>query len=161
MTEAKTTGATPVTELTLTRQFAAPRELVFKAWTDPAHAARWWCPSYFTVSECEIDAQASGRLWLVMRDPAGNDYPWRGVFHEVVPPERLVFSSYVLPEDAAGPLLETLTTVTFDEVEGGTRLTVRIGVVRAKPEAAQALSGMEEGWRQSLDNLGRLLSERA
>src|ERR1700722_7233031 len=79
----------------LTRLFDAPRDLVFKAWTDPKHLAQWFGPHGFTNPVCEVDLRPGGIWRHVMRGPDGNDYPMISIFQEVLPPERLVFTSYV------------------------------------------------------------------
>ncbi len=139
-------------ELTLTRVFAAPRALVFRMWTDPKHVAQWWGPTGFTNPVCEVDARVGGTLRIVMRAPDGAEYPMIGVFREVVAPERLVFTN--IPVDAHGkPLMDGLTTVTFAEHGGGTKLTVHTRAVGLADIAARMLEGMEAGWGQSLDRL--------
>ena len=87
-------------EFVITREFAAPRELVFKAWTDPKHLAQWWGPKGFTNPVCEWDARPGGKIYDVMRAPNGADYPMGGEFREIVPPERLVLMCGAL--DAKG-----------------------------------------------------------
>src|SRR5262245_19835210 len=108
-------------ELTITRMFDAPRALVFKAWTDPGHVAQWWGPKGFTNPVCEIDLRPGGALRIVMRGPDGIDYPTTGVFREIVEPERLVFTNVAL-DGQGNPVLDGLTTVTFTEHDGKTRL---------------------------------------
>jgi len=136
----------------ITRVLDAPRSLVFKLWTDPQHMAQWWGPHGFTNPICEMDARVGGGLRIVMRAPDGVDYPMTGTFREIVVPERLVFVA--VAEDAAGnPLLEALTTVTFEEHGGKTRLTVEASGVGLAPVAPQMLAGMEAGWTQSLEKL--------
>src|SRR5258705_11639360 len=76
-------------EVTITRLVGAPRELVFRAWTDPKHLAQWWGPRGFTNPVCEVDLRVGGALRIVMRAPNGTEYPMRGVFREIVAPERL------------------------------------------------------------------------
>ncbi len=137
-----------------TRVFDAPRELVFKAWTDPARLKRWWGPKGFTNPVCEVDVRPGGAIRIHMRAPDGVVYPMMGVFHEIVEPERLVFTSSAL--DANGePLFEVLNTVTFDDEGGKTKLTVHASVSNVKAEAAQHLAGMEQGWSMSLDRLAQ------
>jgi uncharacterized protein YndB with AHSA1/START domain len=148
----------PGRELVLTRTFDAPRDLVFKAWTDPKHLARWWGPHGFTNPVCEADARPGGAIRIDMRGPDGVVYPMKGVFHEVVAPERLVFTSTALEDEAGQPRLEVRHTVTFAEQGGKTTLTMRAVVVKAAPEAAGALAGMEAGWTQSLERLEADLS---
>ena len=146
-------------ELVLTRLIDAPRELVFRAWTDPRHLAQWWGPQYFTNPVCEVDLRPGGAIRIDMRGPDGGIYPLRGVFREVVAPERLVFTNDAL--DAAGqPLIEGITTVTFAEQAGKTLLTVHDLILKAAPGAADALAGMDQGWNESLDRLVALLADQ-
>src|SRR5260370_32009472 len=121
-------------ELVLTRVFDAPRELVFKVWTDPKHVARWWGPHRFTNPVCELDLRPGGAILIHIRSPDGIVYPMTGVFQEVVPPERLVFTSAALDSDG-NPMFEVLTTVTF-AVEGGkTQQILRARVIRKTAQA--------------------------
>jgi len=137
----------------ITRVFDAPRELVFKAWTDAGHLAQWWGPKGFTNPVCEVDARPGGALRIVMRAPDGAEHPMTGVFREVAAPERLVFTSVALDRDGK-PLLEGLTTVTFTEQGSRTKLTVESRAVGLVAFAARMLEGMEAGWTQSIDRLG-------
>ncbi|MGZ3582706.1 MAG: SRPBCC family protein [Ktedonobacterales bacterium] len=160
MTE-NSSASTPPTqqELVITRIFDAPRELVFKAWTDPRHVARWWGPHGFTNPLCEIDARPGGAILIHMQGSDGVVIPTKGVFQEVTEPERLVLTLTNF-EDAEGrPQLEIRNTVTFAEHEGKTKLTLRAVVVRGAPEVAASLASMEEGWNESLDRLAESLSE--
>jgi uncharacterized protein YndB with AHSA1/START domain len=139
-------------EVTITREFAAPRELVFRAWTDASHLAQWWGPKGFTNPICEIDARVGGRLRIHMRGPDGAVYPMKGVIQEIVAPERLVFSNIAL--DAEGNhLLEGLTTVVFTEENGKTKMTLNTRATAVVEMAAARLRGMEAGWTQSIDKL--------
>jgi uncharacterized protein YndB with AHSA1/START domain len=149
-------------ELVFTRVFDAPRSLVFAAWTDPKHMAAWWGPKGFTNPVCEMDGRPGGAIRIVMRAPADvpaharGDHPMTGTFHEIVAPERLVFTAAV--DDADGNrLLEVLNTATFVEVGGRTTLTVHARIVKATAQAALMLAGMEMGWSQSLERLAALL----
>jgi uncharacterized protein YndB with AHSA1/START domain len=141
-----------------TRTFTAPRELVFKAWTDPRHVGQWWGPHGFTNPVCELDVRPGGAIRIHMRGPDGTLYPMTGVYQEIVEPERLVFTSAALDEEG-NPLFEVLHTVTFAEHGGKTTLTVKARVVRATADAAPYLKGMEAGWTQSLERLGTHLAE--
>ncbi len=148
-------AARPERNIVLTRIIDAPRELVFQAWTDPKQLARWWGPKGFTNPVCEVDANPGGALRMVMRAPDGAEYPMKGVFQEVVESERLVFTNIAI--DAQGNhLLEGLTTVTFAEHEGKTKLTLQTGAVALVPHADRYLEGMEAGWTQSLERLEKL-----
>jgi uncharacterized protein YndB with AHSA1/START domain len=146
-------------ELVITRIFDAPRELVFKAWTDPKHVAQWWGPNGFTNPVCELDLRPGGVLLIHMRGPDGVVIPSKGVFHEIVEPERLVFTTSAFEDGEGNPQLEVLNTVMFAELGGKTKLTLKAVVVKSAPEVAGALAGMEAGWNQSLDRLGELLGK--
>jgi uncharacterized protein YndB with AHSA1/START domain len=146
-------------ELTVTRIFDAPRELVWKAWTDPKLLARWWGPKLFTNPVCELDLRPGGAILIHMKGPDGVVYPMKGVFHEIVEPERLVFTSSAVEEEEGNSLLEAINTVTFAEHNGKTKLTLHAVVVKATPEAAWMLAGMEEGWSTSLDRLAEEMTQ--
>jgi uncharacterized protein YndB with AHSA1/START domain len=147
-------------KLVLTRTFAAPRALVFKAWTEPKQMARWWGPKGFTNPVCEMDVRPGGDIRINMRAPDGVEYPMTGFFREVVPPERLVFVCHAHPDEEGNPRLEVVNTVTFAERAGKTTLTVQAVVVRARPGSETAIGGMETGWTQSLDRLADLVVRR-
>jgi uncharacterized protein YndB with AHSA1/START domain len=144
-------------ELVLTRVVDGPRELVFKAWTDPQRVAQWWGPRCFTNPVCELDVRPGGAIRVHMRGPDGTVYPMTGVYQEVVEPERIVFTSAAL--DAEGnPLFEVLTTVTFVEQDGKAKQTLHARVIKRRAEAAPYLKGMEAGWTQSLERLAESLA---
>ena len=143
-------------ELVLKRVFNAPRERVWKAWTDPRRLAQWWGPAGFTNPVCEADVRPGGAIRIDMRGPDGAVYPMTGVYREVVAPERLVFTASALDEKGR-PLFEVLNTVTFAKQGGKTLLTVRAQVVNKTAGADAYLEGMEEGWSQSLVRLEALL----
>src|SRR5712692_745612 len=145
-------------ELVLTRVFDAPRDLVFKAWTDPNCVAMWWGPHRFTNPECELDLRPGGAILIHMRGPDGTVYPMTGVFQEVVEPERIVFTSAAL-DDKGTPMFEVLTTVTFTEQNGKTKQILRARVIKRTAQAAPYLKGMEAGWTQSLERLAESLAK--
>lgn len=140
----------------LTHVFDAPRVLVWKAWTDPKMMAQWFGPRGFTNPVCELDVRVGGSLRIVMRGADGNDYPMKGEFCEVTPPERLVFTNIAVDSEGRH-LLEGETTVIFAESGGKTTLTLQTCAVGLAPIAPQMLAGMEAGWSQSLDKLEELL----
>lgn len=144
-------------EVVITRVFDAPRELVFKAWTEAEHIARWWGPEGFTVPSCQSDPRPGGSLKIVMRGPDGTDYPVTGTYRELVSPERLVVESNAV-DDAGNTLLEGLNTVTFADRDGKTEITLRAHAVALVPEAVPMLGGMEAGWTQSLQCLDDVLT---
>ncbi len=142
--------------VTLTRVFDASRALVWRAWTDPSMMAQWFGPRGFTASVPELDVRVGGALRIVMHGPDGNDYPMKGVFREVVVPERLVFSNIAIDKND-NHLLEGETTVTFAERGGKTTLTLQAHAVGLVPYAPSMLAGMEAGWTQSIDKLEGLV----
>ena len=137
-------------ELLLTRTFNAPRKLVFKVWTDPKHLAQWWGPRGFTTKIREMDVRP-GSVWrYAMRGPAGNDYPFDGVYVEVVEPERLIFEGSI----HASPEQRVWTEVTFADRERKTEVTVR----QLYSFESDATRGAMIGWNQQLDRLGEFLA---
>jgi|HubBroStandDraft_2_1064218.scaffolds.fasta_scaffold25910_4 uncharacterized protein YndB with AHSA1/START domain len=163
MADARSSSATGQArqELTLTRIIGAPRHLVFKAWTDTRHVARWWGPRGFSNPVCEMDVRPGGLIRIDMRGPNGTIYPMKGVFHEIVEPERLVFTSTALEDEHGKPLLEILNTITFEDFNGLTKLTLHALLVskdfKLTPQVAAALAGMEQGWSESLYRLAEEL----
>jgi uncharacterized protein YndB with AHSA1/START domain len=154
-----TTSSTPnPRELVITRLFDAPRELVFKTWIDPQHVARWWGPGGFTNPVCELDARPGGAILIHMTDADGTVYPVKGVFQEIVEPERLVFTTTSFEDAQGNPQLAAVNTVTFAESGGKTKLTLHAVVTKATAEVSDALEGMEAGWSESLDKLNAHLT---
>jgi uncharacterized protein YndB with AHSA1/START domain len=136
----------------LTRLLNAPRELVFKVWTDTEQLRQWWGPKGFTNPVCEVSPRPGGAIRIHMRAPDGTIYPMTGTYQEVVAPERLVFKSAAL--DAHGePLFEVLYTVSFAAEGQKTRLTIQAHVLKTTAAGAPHLEGAEQGWSQSLDRL--------
>ncbi len=144
-------------EVIITRTFDAPRELVWQAWTDPKHMAQWWGPKEFTNPVCELDVRPGGAIRIDMTGPDGVVYPLTGVFHEVIPPERLVMTTSAFLDEVGTPGLEVRNTIMFIALDNKTKLTLHAVVVKAVPEVAGALAGMEEGWNQSLDRFAALV----
>lgn len=145
--------------VTFTRRLAAPRELVFKLWTDPKHLAKWWGPNGFTNPVCEFDARPGGRIYIDMTGPDGTVYPMNGTVEEIVPPERLVLRCDCCGDAEGNPGVVSITTVTFHAEADGTRLVVEAEVVKAEDFARDALAGMEQGWSETLDRLAEALKQ--
>ncbi len=139
-------------DLILTRSFNAPRELVFRLWTDPKHLAQWWGPKCFTNPVCDVNAKFGGMLRIVMRGPNGVEHMISGIFQEVEPPERLVFTNNVTDKNG-NILIEGLTTVTFEEAAGRTKIKLITSAAGSAATAAAMMKGMDAGWSQSLDKL--------
>lgn len=162
-------------DFVIQRVFDAPRELVFAAWTDPVHLSKWWGPHAFTIPVCQLDLRPGGAYRIVMRHTDGVDYPIKGVFREIIRPQRLVMTmdvsehppqwhDLVKPnraKDDTNPAGELLTTVTFDDLGGKTKLTIRQQFQSKAVADAMKKMGMNEGWSQSLDRLRELLSGTA
>jgi uncharacterized protein YndB with AHSA1/START domain len=146
-------------EFIITREFAAPRDLVFKAWTDASHIAQWWGPRGFTNPVCDWEARPGKAIHVIMRAPNGVDYPMGGEFREIVAPERLVFTSGALDEKGK-MLFEFLHTATFAEREAKTILTLRSRVLKTTADANKYIGGFEAGMTQSLERLAGHLSPK-
>jgi len=151
-------------ELTLTRIYDAPRELVWRFWTDPELLARWWGPRGVTNPESEVDLRPGGVIRIVMlageeMGPlAGQRWPMQGMFKEIVEPEKLVFANQAVDE-AGNVLIDGMTTVTFEEQDGKTRLTMQTRAKAVTPEAVPMIEGMTAGWTQSLDKLTEAIKQ--
>jgi len=140
-------------ELVIMRVFDAPRHLVFEAWTRPEQLAAWWGPQGFTTVEHAMDVRPGGAWFRRMRSPDGELFVKRGVYREVVAPERLVFT-YV-NEAADGTLdQETLVTVTFAEEGARTRLTLR----HTGFATAASRDGHEVGWSSCMERFAGYLA---
>ena len=138
-------------EIVSARVYAVPRELVWKAWTDPKHVARWWGPKGFTNTIHEMDVRP-GRVWrLIMHGPDGTDYKNEIVFIEVVKPERLVY------DHVSGPRFHV--TATFADEGGKTKLTIRMMFPTAEERDNTIKKfGAVEGLNQTLRRLGEHLA---
>lgn len=144
-------------ELTIERTFNAPRDVVFKAWTDAEQLAKWWGPSGFTNPVCKVDATPGGSILIDMQSPEGIIYPMDGVFHEVVVPEKLIFTAAALDKNGQR-LFEMLNTISFfEEGKNKTRIHLHTAVSRITPEGKPYIEGMNQGWNESLDRLATIV----
>ncbi len=137
--------------LRITRRFAAPREAVFKAFTDVEVFKKWWGPKGFTCPTAEIDARPGGRFHAEMLSPDGITHIIEGVFQEVTPPARLVVTWAWQNGDYEG--LETLVTLEFDDHDGETEL--RLTHEELADELARERHS--QGWSSSFDCLDEIL----
>lgn len=144
-------------EIVITRVFDAPRELVFKASTDPKLISQWWGPRGFTTTVDKMDVRPGGIWRYVHRAPDGNEYAFHGVYHEIVPPERLVYTFEF--EGMPGHVL--LETVTFEELDGKTKMTDQSVFQTVEDRDGMLNSGMEEGAAESMDRLDEQLQTMA
>lgn len=138
-------------EITITRTFDAPRKLVFSMWTDAKHLASWWGPHGWTNPKCEADPRPGGKILIHMQGPDGTTHPMGGVFDEITPHERIVFTSFV--EMNGKRILESRNTLTFEDAGRKTKITLQASAEGYADFAERMLAGMEAGWSQSLDKL--------
>ena len=140
--------------IVITRTVDAPRDLVWKVWTDPAHIARWWGPNGFTNTIHAMDVRPGGTWRYIMHGPDGTDYPNEIVYREVVKPARLVYDHSGAEE---GDMHSFRATVTFTERDGKTE--IRMTSVFPSVEARDAVMkfGAVEGGCQTLDRLAAYL----
>ena len=154
-------------EIVITRVFDAPRERVFKAWTEPERFVRWWGPNGFTTPFCTMDVRPGGVLRYCMRSPQGQDFWGRGVYREIVAPERIVYTDTFSDQDghpvppthygmSADFPPETLVTLTFAAHAGKTTLTLQFSVGSA-PASEREMC--RQGWAESLDRLDESLAQ--
>jgi len=138
----------------VTRRFAAPRSLVFDAWTSAEKIRRWFAPRPLTMPEAVVEFVPGGRFELCMRTPDGQLFPARGHFGAIVAPERLEFT--LVPQSPGGqPLFTARTIITFDEQHGATILSARQEYEIHTPAALLHTQGARQGWSGTLDNLER------
>lgn len=145
-------------EMIITREFDAPRALVFKAVTDPKLVSEWWGPRYLTTKVDKMDVRPGGEWRFIQRNAEGNEFAFHGVYHEVLAPERIIdtFEFEGLPETGH----VALETMTLEELPGGrTRLTAQ-SVFQSVADRDGALqSGMQEGINDTYNRLEELLKK--
>lgn len=150
-------------ELVITRVFDAPRELVWESWTNPERFMLWWGPEGFTSPACEIDFRVGGKYLACMRAPEGQDYWSTGVYREIVPMRKIVYTDSF--SDAEGNVVpasyygmegdwptELIVTVTLEEGHGKTKMTLRHDGI-----PPDTMSDCEAGWSGSFDKLAESL----
>lgn len=145
-------------ELVIERVFDAPRETVYRCWTEPKLLKQWFVPRPWTISGVALDVRPGGESHIVMRDPDGKDYPNAGVYLEVVENEKIVVTDAFTTswEPSEKPFM--LLIVTFEDVDGGrTRYTARARHWTAEDREAHEKMGFHEGWGQCADQLADLL----
>lgn len=156
----------------ISRTFDAPRDLMFKVWTECEHLSQWWGPKGATVSSCRNELRPGGRMHYAMRTPGLGEVWGRWVYREIAEPARIVFiSSFSDPEGgltrhpgAAEWPMQILTVITFDERDGGTLVTVRWSpydaseIERATFDAGH--DSMRGGWTGTFENLAEYLAKK-
>jgi len=145
-------------ELILVREFDAPREKIFKAWTDPVLMKEWFVPRPWTLSDVKVDVRPGGSNLIVMRSPEGQEFPNRGVYLEIVENEKIVFtdaftSSWVPSEK---PFFVGIILLE-DLGNGRTKYTAKARHWTAADKEQHEQMGFHEGWGKCADQLAELL----
>lgn len=151
-------GARAEPTLVVSREFNAPRKLVFETWSKPEHIARWFGPQPYFIKVLAMDFRPGGRYRFMMCDPEGKDlHPFGGEYREIVVPERIVVTDAF--EDPGAP--EMVWTVTFAEAAGKTRLTVHVAFPSEAVRDDYLRMGMKEGLTQAIDQIDGVLASMA
>lgn len=143
----------PKLDLKLERIVDVPRELVWKAWTEPEHVKVWFCPKPWYVSECEIDLRPGGLFRTIMNGPEGQSFPNIGCYLEIVPSERLVWTDALLPgyRPAEKPFMTAILEL---EAKGGGTRYIATAIHRDEASRKQHEDmGFAQGWSKALDQL--------
>jgi uncharacterized protein YndB with AHSA1/START domain len=154
-------------ELVISRMIEAPRELVWRAWTDPERIKKWWGPMHFTAPHIHIDLRVGGKYLYCMRSPDGKDFWSTGMIREIVPLRKIVYTDSFADEEGnivgadyygMNPdfPLESMVTVSFEDHDHHTLLTIKYDDVSSFPE--KDLKDMQAGWNESLDKLAMSVS---
>lgn len=150
--------------LIITRIFDAPRERVWKAWTEPEQIMKWWGPKEFTSPSCKLDFRVGGKYLFCMRAADGKDYYTTGVYKEIVKLEKIVYtdsfadehgkvvhgSYYGMGDDFP---MEMIVTLTFEDIGGKTKMTLK----HAGMPGAEMSDMTSQGWNSSFDKLDESL----
>ncbi len=161
-----TTATAPVTksvtsvegrDLVLTRHINAPRERVYRAWTDPEMIVKWFTPAPWKTTSAKMDVRAGGSSLVVMQGPDGQEVPYPGVYLEVIPNEKLVFTNAYTSawEPSDKPFMTGI--LTFEEEDGGTRYTARVRHWTLEDLKAHEAMGFHQGWAIATEQLAALV----
>jgi uncharacterized protein YndB with AHSA1/START domain len=144
--------------LVLTRLIDAPREKLFRAWTDPTLLKQWFAPPPYTTPAAELDVRPGGSCLIVMRGPDGADMPNRDVYLEVARNERLVWTDSFTKawEPSTRPFMTAI--LTFEDADGETRYTARVCHATAADRETHEKMGFHQGWGQCTDQLAALVA---
>ncbi|AOP33098.1 polyketide cyclase [Leptospira tipperaryensis] len=161
-----------IPEFTLSRSFNAPRELVWKAWTEPKRLAEWWGPTGLTMGVVHLDLKPGGLFHYSMKTPDGQIMWGRFLYREITPPEKLVYIVSFSDENAGitrHPMAENwpaeiLNTVLFTEEKGKTTLSLKGTPINATPEEIKVFGdnfpSMDKGFTGTLDQLEAYLAKQ-
>lgn len=155
MTKLKVMAEPGKHDILMTREFNAPRELVFKVFTDPTLVPKWWGPSAYTTTVDQMEVKKGGVWRFVQRGTEGDEYAFNGVFHEIASPERIVQTF----EFEGMPGHVVLETVTFTEKDGKTFMADLSVFQTVEDRDGMIASGMESGSTESWDRLEVILTE--
>jgi len=144
------------TEVSFERIFDAPRDLVFRCWTEAKHLQAWWGPAGSENGETRIDPRP-GDIFIQMRGP-GFDHPMGGMVEEIDPPRRLVFLSRAFQNPDGSWQFVNRNTVLFEDVGNRTRIKLHTLVISGSEEFPVPVDNMKEGWAGSLDRLAAFLA---
>lgn len=147
-------------ELVLCRLIDAPPEKVYRAWTDPALLTQWFTPRPWTTARAELDVRPGGTSFVVMKTPEGEEIPCPGVYLEVIPNKKLVFTDAYTKgwEPSTKPFMTV--TLTFEEQNGKTKYTARVMHWTKEDCEAHAKMGFADGWGQCTDQLEALVKQQ-
>ena len=143
-------------ELVITRTFDAPRELVFRMWIEPEHLARWGGPRGLTFTIMKMDVRSGGAYRFNMKEVNGADHWSQGIYREIVPPERLVFTTEWTDAEGNPTSPHTLLTLTFEEYEDKTKLTLH----QTGFESVSSRDSHRQGYLSTLERLEAYLAAR-
>jgi uncharacterized protein YndB with AHSA1/START domain len=159
MTAAPESSSTTAHDLVLTRLIDAPREKVFRAWTEPELLKQWFAPLPWTTPHAEMDLRPGGASLIVMRSPEGNEMPNRGVYLEVVKNQRLVFTDAYTQawEPSDKPFMTVI--LTFEDHGGKTKYTALVRHWTAADKETHEKMGFHQGWGLCTDQLAALAAK--
>jgi uncharacterized protein YndB with AHSA1/START domain len=157
----KTQSYTQGREFVIERTFDAPRQLVFKVWSDPKHVAQWWGPTGWTLPVCKMDFRPGGIWTYCMRGPDGTEGWGRAIYREIVEPERIVYVDTFADDqgNALEGMPEMVITVDFIEVGGKTKLRSTAEFATVADLEQTVGMGLEEGIKQTWDRLAEYLAK--
>lgn len=149
-----------------TRYYDAPRELIWKVWTQPAMLKEWWGPDNVSIPECEVDLRIGGRFYIVMEAGEamgpfkGTRWPMDAKFTTVEPNSKLAYTSKAWTEgDEQETIIEQTTEITFADENGKTKVEVKVIITSVGPKAGMAIQGMQMGFNQQFDKLEKYLAK--
>jgi uncharacterized protein YndB with AHSA1/START domain len=158
MTAPQTVTSAEGRDLVLTRLIDAPREKVYRAWTDPALLVGWFAPLPWTTARAELDVRPGGTTLVVMRSPEGQEFPNSGVYLDVVANDRIVFTNAYTSawEPSEKPFMTVI--LTFEDEGGQTRYTARVKHWTVADREAHEAMGFHQGWPVCSDQLAAVVA---